>query len=347
MDFKILLLALLTWSLACAAEAEEKTVLRFRETPACQGDVVHLRELVEVAAGKSSTIDRVLEMPMGPAPRAGAAQVWYSQDVLKHLELRGVHPASIRWTGSDQARLERVQSSEHQVMASMTPAFVQERTVRQAAELVEQALSEYLTLKTGERTDWRITAHIPTPHVSSMSSRRNIVGVGGGSEPWLGEQQFVIQVRYGDEVKNLSIMATVEFPPMIVAAKRPLRRDEVLTADALMYEALPKNSKADVEYFTDMDQVLGKQMRRSLSTGLPLSDEFLGDPIVVSRGEIVTIECVAGGITVSTQGRAMGGGAIGDLVEVEMAGRRKLLATISGPMKVRVAATSRPVTTAR
>ncbi len=343
-SMRLALLLSLVLQLSCGwfqpVQAAGQVVMRFVDNPHASSQVVRLGDLVEVLSGNSPSLEKMMDLPLGPAPRENAPQTWLSQDVLQHLELRGIHPASIRWSGATQCQLQRIASAGGKALDSMTPAFLKERAVTQAENLVSQAIGEYLTLHTGERTDWRIEVHVPNTRVPALQSRRHIVSIGGGKEPWEGDQEFVLQVKDRGTIIPVSVKARVALPPMIVATTRPMRRDEIITESAITYRPLPKRWAADEsKYFTQFEQVLGKQLRRSLSTGLPISEGVIGEPVVISRGELIEVESVAGGVSVRTQGKSLGSGSVGELIEVEILGsRHRQHATVVGPLKVRIAA---------
>ena len=324
------------------ARAAEQVVLRFVESPRTTGNVVRLGDLVEVLAGNSPSLEQTMQLPLGPSPQENSFQTWHSRDVLQHLELRGLQPNSLRWSGVTQVELQRISAGPNPLHASIEPAFVQSRTIQLAEQLVAQAIAEYLELKTGERTDWRITAKVPAKLADVIRIRRNIVGIGGGQEPWLGEQEFVLQVKDRDRIVNVPIDAHVDLPPMVVVATRPLRRDEIISAELLELAPLQQRSGEDpAKYFSDMNKLIGKQIKRSISTGLPISSDYVGAPTVIGRNEMVEVESVSGGVSVRTMARSLGSGAVGELIDIEtVPARHRMLATIIGPMKVRVAAVS-------
>ena len=91
------------------------------------------RDLIEVIDGHNASIEEMLKIPVGPAPREKAVQVWRSADVLQHLDLRGIRSAGIRWSGNTQASLQRLAAVGGINSDSMQPAFVQQRTIELAA----------------------------------------------------------------------------------------------------------------------------------------------------------------------------------------------------------------------
>lgn len=339
--------------------AADPISLRLREQPVVESQVVHIGDLIEVVSGRCQQTDDLLQLPIAPTPREGSLQTWTRADVVQHLELRGLHAGSLRWMGSERTQLRRgkpiesstttnsLAKSSHLTRVSQTipgrpqsPAFIQERSVKQAEMLIGQAITEYVTLKSGARTAWQITLSVPPQSVSAMQVKTNIVSIGGGQEPWEGPQDFVFEVKDRGALVSVPIRATLQLPPMIVTSKRAMRREQVIAADDLTYSPIPQRSPADPsDYFTDIDQLVGKQMRRSVATGQPIESQFVGDAVVVTRGEMVEVESVAGDVVVTTSGRASESGAVGDLIGVELLpSRKRINASVTAPMKVRVSA---------
>jgi flagella basal body P-ring formation protein FlgA len=63
--------------------------------------------------------------------------------------------------------------------------------------------------------------------------------------------------------------------------------------------------------------VVGQRLRRSLEAGAPVSAALLDAPLMVRRGQQVTLEALAGNFAVRVSGVARADGALGELIEVE------------------------------
>lgn len=324
------------------AGAQERIVVGFVDRPHTTAHVVRVGDLIHVLAGNSAEVERLLEMPLGPAPRADTGQTWHASDVLQHLELRGLSPERLRWSGATQTQLQRIVSPDASLAESIQPAFVQTRTIELAQNLVAQAIKEYLDLKTGEQTQWDIRVSIPPRLANDLRIRRNIVGIGGGQAPWLGKQEFVLQVTSGSATVSVPLTAEIALPPLVLVAKRPLRRDEILSADDLdLAPLVARSGEEPGKYFLDSEQLVGQQLKRSVSTGLPIARDYVGSPTVITRNEMVEVEAVSGGVSVRTMARSLASGAVGELIDIEtVPGKQRMLATVVGPLKVRVAAVS-------
>lgn len=62
--------------------------------------------------------------------------------------------------------------------------------------------------------------------------------------------------------------------------------------------------------------VVGLEARRLLVSGAPLRDSDLRAPTLVLRNSVVRMEYVSGPLSIVTEGRALAGGAGGDVIKV-------------------------------
>ena len=333
-------LCLLLVSLACAElSAAEQITMRFRSAPTVESNIIRLRDLVEIVTGNVPSLEKLGDLPLGPAPREGVSQTWYSSDIFQHLELRGVHPNSIRWSGEQSTSLTRVERSDQAATAQLAPAYLDQRAIDIAQSNATAAIKDYLNLRSGNRTQWRIELQVPDQFAKMLQSRRNIASIGGGQEPWTGQQTFTLQIKSQGKLVPVELAAMIDLPPMVVVAAGPLRRDQLITAEMLKYAPLPNNADPR-NYFTDSQQVLGQHLRRSASTNQALTEEVVGAPIVIQRSDLVEVESVAGAVVVRTSAKSLGAGAVGDVVDIELPNRKRVMATILGPGQVRLAAVS-------
>lgn len=326
-------------SLTCGqTSGAEQITLRFRSTPTVDSNIIRLRDLVEIVTGKVQSLEKLGELPLGPAPREGVSQTWCSSDILQHLELRGVHPQSVRWSGDECVTLTRA-AIDHVSADQLIPAYLDQRSIDIAQSNATAAIKDYLNLRSGNRTQWRIELEVPEQCAKMLQTRRHIASVGGGQEPWTGQQTFMLQVKHQGKLTPVELTAMIDLPPMVVVASGPLRRDQVITAQMLKYAPLPNNAD-ERSYFTDIQQVVGQHLRRSASTNQALTEELVGAPIVIQRNDLVEVESVAGAIVVRTSAKSLSSGAVGDVVDIELPNRKRVMATVVGLAKVRLAAVS-------
>ncbi len=66
----------------------------------------------------------------------------------------------------------------------------------------------------------------------------------------------------------------------------------------------------------DPAEVLGQQLRVTLSANRPIEPAFLAPPTLVARNQIVTIAYQKGALRIEAEGRALSAGAEGDVIRV-------------------------------
>jgi flagella basal body P-ring formation protein FlgA len=85
--------------------------------------------------------------------------------------------------------------------------------------------------------------------------------------------------------------------------------------------------------------IIGMEAQRALSAGTIVRASDVIRPQLVRRGEPVTITLRDGGLTISTEGRALGNGAAGDFVRVvSLSTNRTLDGVVEGTGAIRVVA---------
>jgi len=138
------------------------------------------------------------------------------------------------------------------------------------------------------------------------------------------------------KIPRASETAGVELVPV---ALRPLEKGTLLRAADLELcpAAIPKESGLTPLKIEDL---VGKELLRSLPAGQPLFKDVVQAPRVVRRNDKVRIRAVAAGVVVSTDGKALEEGGEGDNVLVEDgATKEKLMTRVTGYRVVEVLGT--------
>ncbi|MDG2224054.1 MAG: flagellar basal body P-ring formation chaperone FlgA [Rubripirellula sp.] len=116
----------------------------------------------------------------------------------------------------------------------------------------------------------------------------------------------------------------LQLHPQVVVPRSGLSRGDQINATDLEFQSI-SSELMKPEYITDMAEVIGMEARSPLSANRPIRRDRLGAPILIRRGELIEVQVVGGGITVSTKGKANGDGAASDLIEIETFQPRKRL----------------------
>ncbi|HKX63685.1 MAG TPA: flagellar basal body P-ring formation chaperone FlgA [Rhizomicrobium sp.] len=87
---------------------------------------------------------------------------------------------------------------------------------------------------------------------------------------------------------------------------------------------------------TKMDEVKGMQARRMLSSGQPFRGDDVRRPIVITKGQTVTMQFIVPGVELTAMGRAMSEGGVGDTVTIQNpVSYRMISGTVVAPGTVR------------
>ena len=101
----------------------------------------------------------------------------------------------------------------------------------------------------------------------------------------------------------------------VVVAKRPLPRNTLVsTADVTVEER--ELGLTGQHYVTDIAHVAGLKLKRTVAAGTAITSRMLATPILIERGQAVTVAARSGTIAVRMTGIALRDGGYGDIIEV-------------------------------
>jgi flagella basal body P-ring formation protein FlgA len=124
----------------------------------------------------------------------------------------------------------------------------------------------------------------------------------------------------------------------IVIARRPI------AAGAMVREADVELRPAErplggVQPARTLDQVIGVEAARSIGEGQPLDLRFVRKPLLVARGQMVSVVAKSAGVQARTTARALEGGSRGDLILLEsLETKGRISAVVTGAQQAEVLA---------
>jgi flagella basal body P-ring formation protein FlgA len=124
----------------------------------------------------------------------------------------------------------------------------------------------------------------------------------------------------------------VELPVL----NRRLATGEMVTDADISYVNLPRD-RVVAGAIASADELVGKSMRRTVAPNQPVNARDVREPVVVVKGQAVTIVLESPSMQLSAQGKALSDGGQGELVRiVNTASSRVIEATVAGPNLVTV-----------
>lgn len=133
----------------------------------------------------------------------------------------------------------------------------------------------------------------------------------------------------------------------IVVPARDIARGDVISESDLTFKTIEGDALMN-GITTSITSAAGMQARRVLRAGEAFRSDDVRRPLVVSKGQMVTMQFSAPGVELSAMGRAMSEGGMGDSVTIQNpVSFRMISAIVIAPGTVRAVAGMSPITTAR
>lgn len=128
------------------------------------------------------------------------------------------------------------------------------------------------------------------------------------------------------------VFTTAEIPVLA----RALQRGEVIGENDIEWKPV-REMQIQRGILTELDQLVGQQLRHAARPGLPLRASDVQRPVLVTKNSLVTMRLVSGGISLTAQGRAAEDGGAGDAIRVtNLQSKLTVTAKVDGPGVVSV-----------
>jgi flagella basal body P-ring formation protein FlgA len=325
------IVAVLLWP--AASRAAE---LHLRSECRSQGPVVTLGDVAEVIAADSSQAKALAALELFPAPPPGGKRFLSPREIQDLLLARNVSLLEHRLSGASQVVVLGGDGASEPADSQPPSAAI----VRRAQERVSEAVTQYLRQQVSEAEPWTVDVTLQDDQARLLAVPVRKMSVRGGTPPWLGVQRFEITTDSADGPGRFEVDAEVTLTPAVVVAARSLPRGAVIRAGDVRLQQGPEDGvviEATSEAFHAIDEVLGKQTTQTVPAGKVLDRGSIREPILVCRGEVITVYARSAGVCVRTTARAREDGSLGDVIQVEsMLDRAAYLARVCGIQEVEV-----------
>jgi flagella basal body P-ring formation protein FlgA len=131
-----------------------------------------------------------------------------------------------------------------------------------------------------------------------------------------GNQAFQATFVYRNDLGNeerLSVAGTAYAVIGVPALVQDMAAGDTISAASLATIEVPAN-RATSTMVTAPDMVVGQIARRPVRANMPLFAMDFAKPVVIKKGDTITIVAEMPGIRLSTQGKAMSNGGKGDVI---------------------------------
>ena len=114
---------------------------------------------------------------------------------------------------------------------------------------------------------------------------------------------------------TIYVPARVDTFAEVAVVARSLARGAVLTAEDVTFRRM-STSQGGFGLVLDLQQVIGKELKRRLEAGDPVRLSHIKAPQVVRKGDRVVLEASISGVSVVTNGTALANGEVGKQIQV-------------------------------
>lgn len=150
------------------------------------------------------------------------------------------------------------------------------------------------------------------PRVRSLSERGEL----------LSRQRY--QLTCAAPAWSFIVTSEAEVSVMLLVARRILNRDQQLSADDVK-ASRQSVGKQRQGFYGQVAEIEGLTAKRRIRAGQVLSPQLLGAPLLVRRGQQVTIVATQDGIEAAAKGVALSNGAAGDVIKVRNPSSEKVI----------------------
>lgn len=187
----------------------------------------------------------------------------------------------------------------------------------QSPEQVEKAAERFLHDKLAEEYKYvEVNAH-------GIDSRLKLDKCDGELEPFIPHGRDAIRastvgVRCSGNVPwTVYVRMETKVSADVLVAARPLSRGAIIDNNDLRL-ARRDMSRARGSWYSSIDDVVGLEVQRSIRQGEPLTSRLLDEPILIKRGDRVTIKAGRGrALSITAHGQAKESGRKGERIRVE------------------------------
>lgn len=346
---------------ACVATHGADIVLR--EEVAAPGSIVRLGDVARIVADSELEQRRLSAMPLMPSPPPGQERRLRLQSVRDLMQAQGEDLSRHRFVGAAVVRIADVgltrqtaegiadtisnalaptpettprqstgfRTNDRQVssLQSVWSRPLGTRGRRAIEQGIEEAVDRWLEsqgrvadiLERGEITI-ADEAFNKLREIEPDEFRVRLLTSEGTISA--GEHRFGVTPPRGGYLNEPEVVVELVERQYAVVALQQLRRGDLLTASRVALRALPRGERVEGAYVI-VDDVLGLEASRSIREGAALTRDTCIGPLLVRRGDTVTVVSGGGGVSVRISAVAKEDGREGDLVSLEAFDRSEQL----------------------
>nr|WP_256661369.1 flagellar basal body P-ring formation chaperone FlgA [Pseudomonas sp. HS-2] len=241
--------------------------------------------------------------------------------LLKSAERLPTCPQALGVTDAsdDPSPLSRQRLELSCAAVSYTPLDVYKRQVHMQQMLAEEAKRQAWQ---GQRHSLNITLLNSAERLPTCTQALGVTVASDDPSP-LSRQRLELSCA---DTPGWSVTALVQasvFLPAVHAA-RVIERGQTIAAEQLQLQEV-NVGRAPRGFYNSLDEVIGQGAKRRVRAGQLIAPNLLTAPLLIRRGQQVTIIASQDGISASATGEALANGREGEVIRVRNLGSQKVI----------------------
>ncbi len=301
--------------LAVANTAVAGTV-SLRSQADIDSDLIRLSDVAELSGDVAAGLGQAIVTTLNPDEPYATITLRQVREILTE---QGVNWGKLKLGGYAACFVKRSRARTDTIAAQQTPAVSNpqdEIDLGSAISLHDQVVQLIERFAGVEHSQLRIQFNQQDEQSLAKSALDDRFEFEPLSATPLGRVPVVIRRYRGNQlVETIRVTADVSRRTMAVVAKRTVSRGQTFApGDVEIREVYMENS--DTHPLDDLTQVIGQTCGTVLRAGMMVSKRHLRSPLMVRRGELITVRCISGELVIKTIGRAAEDGELNQTIEV-------------------------------
>lgn len=279
----------------------ESTVVIIDEQVRVNGAVISLGQVAKISGDDEAANQKLRKLKIGDAPVPGSSFVLTKEVLNMRLAATGIDLASVTWLIPDRITV----IGDSQVISAQT---LIDRGINAIREQVGPNVQydDLHIFYVGREQD------VTVPVGNVILSTSLPYGIRYNAPTTV---MIFISVD-GQAVTKVGLRFKVNLYRQVAVAASQVNAREIFTEGNLRYERMDAGQIA-AGFFTDKNKVLGLEARRAITPGTVITDSMVNKPVIVKRGNMVTLVAFVGNIQVIASGQAMQDGYEGQLIRIK------------------------------
>jgi flagella basal body P-ring formation protein FlgA len=271
-----------------------------------KGPLLTLGELADISGDDSDRVAALQALKLGSAPLPGESIVLTNQLIFMRLSAYGADFADVTWQMPEKLTI----STLSQLLIGQSVADCTIQAVKQQLGTTDDITIEAIGLP--KDTNYAIGELTLKPELP-----RNI--------RYNGPTIVKVNVNIdGRQVASETVKLNIKMYKEVVVAAKTVLSHETFTEDSIKLERMDI-SRLPHGFLTDINSAVGLTARRIISPGMVLCNTMLEKPVVVKRGNKVTIIARVGGTEITAPGQAMQDGTENQIIKVQNLNSQKII----------------------